>query len=237
MTDTKKVLEKDGIQATFEGEGDIPRDIPSMLAGQKITLEDTEQGVRLTFDDKGTGRVCGTCTLCCKLMPVPQLGKIAGERCKYQRAGKGCTIYKDRPGSCMVWSCRWLSDRASAGMPRPDKCHYTIDMETDAVVLTPHGGGEPRVVTMLQVWLDPAFPDAWDEPHLRAYMAGMAEKFRYGALIRTNSRDGFAIFPPALTADRQWHYEHTGNVVSAEELDARVRAVAAAERGTVLSDE
>ena len=38
-------------------------------------------------------RHCGGCTLCCKLIPVEELNKPAGARCKHVRTGKGCSIY------------------------------------------------------------------------------------------------------------------------------------------------
>ena len=37
-------------------------------------------------------RQCGSCTLCCKLIPVEELHKAAGQRCQHVRAGKGCSI-------------------------------------------------------------------------------------------------------------------------------------------------
>jgi len=39
-------------------------------------------------------RQCGGCTLCCKLLPVPPLEKLAGQRCQHQRHGKGCAVYE-----------------------------------------------------------------------------------------------------------------------------------------------
>jgi hypothetical protein len=80
----------------------------------KIT-EDAAGTATITFDDVGTGRICGTCTLCCKLLPVPSLQKLAGERCKHQRAFKGCAIYKDRPWACRTLACRWLADDRAPG--------------------------------------------------------------------------------------------------------------------------
>lgn len=202
-------------------------ELEEILAGRKIVLTETKTGMSISFDDVGTGRSCGACTLCCKLLPVPPLDKPAGQRCKHQRHGKGCAIYARRPDPCKVWSCRWLAEHATAGMPRPDRCHYVIDMETDKVVLTPNDGGKEIIIDMLQVWLDPAFPDAWDEPYLRAYIARIGEEFGMGALIRTNSSDAFSVFPPAISSDREWHIYHRNGVtvMSAEELAAKVAAV------------
>ena len=53
-------------------------------------------------------RHCGGCTLCCKLIPVEELHKAAGQRCKHQITGKGCRIYERRPTSCREWTCLWI---------------------------------------------------------------------------------------------------------------------------------
>ena len=38
-------------------------------------------------------RQCGECTLCCKLLPVPPLNKLAGQKCKHQRfPHHGCAV-------------------------------------------------------------------------------------------------------------------------------------------------
>lgn len=200
----------------LDGEGN-----PVWLAGDRITIEDGDDGktTTLRFDDKGTGRVCGSCQLCCKLMPVPQLGKGANERCKHQRSGKGCLIYKSRPWSCRTFVCRWLGDPKTTALPRPDRSHYTIDPEFDQVIIE----GQ-TIVAVLQVWLDPAFPNAWDTPELRSYMLMMAERFRVATIIRTNSRDGFVVFPPPLATDREWHIQRRSSPVTREELNERVRA-------------
>ena len=74
-------------------------------------------------------RHCGTCTLCCKLLPVRELEKPADTKCRHQ-SSKGCGIYR-RPGfpdSCHLWSCRWLVDDDTADMLRPDRAGYVLDL-------------------------------------------------------------------------------------------------------------
>ena len=39
-------------------------------------------------------RQCGDCQLCCKLLPVKSLAKLAGDRCSHQKHHKGCDVYK-----------------------------------------------------------------------------------------------------------------------------------------------
>jgi hypothetical protein len=184
------------------------------LAGDKIVLEHEGGSSTLRFGDTGTGRVCGACSLCCKLLPVPgpPLNKPANTRCQHQKHSKGCAIYTKRPMPCRVFACRWLADRETAGMPRPDRCHYVIDIETDYVEAIDNASGERRKIGVIQVWVDPAFPLAHRSPDLRAYMLRMAEQHGYATIIRYNSKDAFVVFPPPLATDHQWH-EESGQIV------------------------
>lgn len=141
-----------------------------------------------------TSRRCGDCQLCCKLIPVEEFGKRASERCRYQRAGKGCAIYRQRPLSCAMWNCRWLVDPDAADLPRPDRARYVLDMMPDYVVLTDEGC-EPTKVPVLQVWCDPAFPDAHRAQSFRSWL----DRQGICALIRYGSRDGFLLAPPSVT--------------------------------------
>jgi len=70
------------------------------FAGDHMTLTEADDGsASMTFGPKPPGaRVCGSCSLCCKLLPIPPLNKPAGKRCDYQRHGKGCTIYAPLAG-------------------------------------------------------------------------------------------------------------------------------------------
>jgi hypothetical protein len=196
---------------------------PVWLAGERMTIEDGERGeTTIRFDDKGTGRQCGSCQLCCKLMPVPQLNKGANQRCKHQRTGKGCMIYASRPWSCRTYACRWLADPKASALPRPDRAHYVIDVEHDKVILE-----GLTIIAVIQVWLDPAFPNAWDTPELRDYMLMWAERGA-ATIIRTNAKDGFVVFPPPLVTDREWHIHRRSQPVTREELNQRVAAVSEA---------
>lgn len=200
----------------------VARDVYD-LAGDKMVL--THEGNKdvITFGDQGIGRECGGCTLCCKLTPVPgpPLHKPAGVRCKHQRTGRGCAIYERRPFACATWACRWLIDRETAGMPRPDRCHYVIDIKADYIEMV-HDDGHRDRMGVIQVWLDPAFPDAHREPHLRAYMLRMAKLHRYATIIRLSSREAVTVFPPPLSSDGQWHERGDGTIVNRDKTDQTV---------------
>jgi hypothetical protein len=152
-------------------------------------------------------RVCGSCTLCCKLLPVhdnwvvPPMHKGGGERCRHQFSG-GCRVYRQPslfPACCGLWSCRWLNGDAEH-VKRPDRSHYVIDALPDKLVIEDHVTGQQTGMPALQVWVDPAFKDAWQDPDLLAYIEakGMA------ALLRWNSKDADVLVPPALTASGKW---------------------------------
>jgi hypothetical protein len=163
-------------------------------------------------------RRCGDCQLCCKLLPVADLGKPAGQRCKFQRALKGCTVYhqprKGFPPSCALWNCAWLGGGDdTANLSRPDRVHYVIDIMPDFVTLKPHDDSEPTVLPVIQVWVDPAFPEAHRDPGLRAYIQARGEKEGCAALIRSSASDAFLLAPPSVSSDRQWHEKRTDRVV------------------------
>jgi len=85
-------------------------------------------------------------------------------------------------------------------MRRPDRCHYVIDPIPDFVRYRPEDGiGDEYVMAVVQIWIDPDFPDAHHDPGLRAFLERLADKKNMAALIRTNERDAFSLFAPAIT--------------------------------------
>lgn len=151
-----------------------------------------------------TERKCGECTLCCRLLPTKEINKPANTRCKHQRHGKGCGIYDRRPLSCMVWNCRWLANDDTANLSRPDRVHYVVDILPDYITVQQEDGSGTDV-PVLQIWVDPAYPDAHRDPHLRAFIDRRGREHGMAALIRYGSSDGFVIFPPSLASDGEWH--------------------------------
>jgi hypothetical protein len=151
-------------------------------------------------------RHCGECQLCCKLLPVPPLGKKAGERCRYQKFGKGCAVYRGAamPPECRLWSCRWLVNDDTADLPRPDHAHYVIDMMPDFITIRENATGEKQHVQVVQIWCDPKHPDAHRDPHLRAYLRRRGAE-GIAALVRFGSAHGITLIPPEMSADGKWH--------------------------------
>lgn len=153
-------------------------------------------------------RRCGGCTLCCRLLPTKEINKPANQRCPHQRTGKGCAAYAHRPVSCQVWTCRWLANDDTADLRRPDRARYVIDVMPDYITVTPDGG-EPITIPVIQVWMDPAHPDAHQDPGLRAYVDRRGHE-GYATIVRSSSVDAFVLFPPSMSADGQWHEERSG---------------------------
>lgn len=149
------------------------------------------------------GRQCGECQLCCKLVPVKEIAKRAGERCSYQRFGKGCVIYANRPMSCRVWSCVWFTGSNGEPVPdlrRPDRSHYVIDPMPDFVTGVDQETGEHIRIDVVQVWLDPRFPDCHRDPALRAYLS----KRVIPGIMRTGYDSAWLLFPPEASPTGEW---------------------------------
>jgi hypothetical protein len=99
------------------------------------------------------GRDCGTCTLCCKLFPVPDLAKPAGRWCQHIVQGRGCGIHATRPTVCRSFFCQWVYNEALGPEWKPEVCKF---------VLSIYGGTNSLVVTA-----DPGFPRNWArEPYI-----------------------------------------------------------------------
>lgn len=149
-------------------------------------------------------RKCGECTLCCKLLPVRELQKGANQRCKHQR-GLGCNIYDKRPLSCRLWSCAWLEEpMRTAGLDRPDRTHYVIDMMPDFIEIAESG----QRVDVLQIWCDPAHRDAHRDPALRAFLEHEFETRQILGMVRYNSVEAVLLIPPAASHTGEWFERH-----------------------------
>lgn len=159
-------------------------------------------------------RQCGDCQLCCKLLPVREIDKLANTRCQHQRHGKGCGVYNSRamPPSCKLWNCRWLTEDRTENLRRPDRSGYVIDIMPDFVTVKDEDSGEKQHIPVLQIWVDPARPDAWrKDKGLLDYIARLGAEEAMCALIRNGSSDAIFLAPPAVNSDGTW-FEHGSGV-------------------------
>lgn len=73
-------------------------------------------------------RVCGECSLCCTLLRVDPLAKLAGTPCPHLGVGgTGCSIYAARPPICREYRCLWLRG-GLAPEDRPDRLGAVLDL-------------------------------------------------------------------------------------------------------------
>ena len=146
-------------------------------------------------------RQCGECQLCCKILPVKSIGKPALRRCAHARFGKGCAVYTRRPESCRLWDCLWLRGDDVAELRRPDRLHLIVDMIPDYITLQPHEDPENSTnVGVLQIWADPAAPEAHRDPLFRTWL----NRRREIAIVRFGSKRAFVLCPPSRSAAGIW---------------------------------
>lgn len=159
--------------------------------------------MRTEIEVASTGRICGHCQLCCKLLPVYDMRpdpKTWNTKCRHQRAGNhGCQVYHTvRPSSCKTWSCAWLVGAHTENVRRPDRSHYVIDMYLASFSITQ--GGKPREFKSIQVWLDPGYPNAWKDLQLFKFIDYYANAYGYATTIRLQDiGDTIILFPPAVS--------------------------------------
>jgi len=120
-------------------------------------------------------RTCGPCTLCCKLMAIPEVPTPVNEWCKHAKKGQGCAIYADRPEPCRTFTCAWLMGELPE-WARPDKIHGVVN------------GVTTKDAQIIQVAEDPGWPryasDALEPMFEVVYRAGVYVTIRCGSDIR-----------------------------------------------------
>jgi Fe-S-cluster containining protein len=99
-------------------------------------------------------RICGSCTLCCKVMAITALNKPMNKWCEFCDKGVGCKIYPTRPSECRTFDCLWLRDEKFPDEFKPQKSKIVFTSE--------HGGGR------ISAHVDVSFPAAWREKKVYA---------------------------------------------------------------------
>ena len=77
--------------------------------------------------DADSQRACGSCSLCCFVLRVDEIGKLGGHPCVHQRDPDGCGIHPTRPGICRAYRCLWLSG-GLRDSDRPDRLGAVLDL-------------------------------------------------------------------------------------------------------------
>jgi Fe-S-cluster containining protein len=140
------------------------------LEKQRLLIRDSQGFKAPGIPTAPRVRQCGSCSACCTLLEVTDVGKSANEWCKHCDAGNGCTIYDDRPQMCRSFSCAWLQGHLSDDW-YPERAGLVVHFSQDAV----------------NVQVDPGDPDRWrQEP----YFSKLCEWSLNG--IRMSGRPGYA---------------------------------------------
>lgn len=96
---------------------------------------------------------CGTCTLCCELLPIKQLNKHHSKLCEFC-INDSCSIYPTRPEECKNFKCLFLNRELPSKL-RPDQTHIIFEKIDD--------------VDAYLMLVDPKYPEA--------YKANIVESF------------------------------------------------------------
>jgi hypothetical protein len=131
---------------------------------------------------------CDGCTACCLILPIPSIGKAAGEWCKDCDRGVGCKAWGKRPDACKGFRCAYFQMPKVSPDLRPDHCHVIFERLGGAMVGTLH----------------PDYPDA----HMRQPVLGQIQHFlREGLSVIVSSfkHRRSQVFPVAgKTGEQVW---------------------------------
>ena len=130
-----------------------------------------------------SARSCGSCTLCCKLFPVPELGKPSGQWCQHIAQGRGCGIHETRPPVCRAFWCQWIENPDLGTEWKPEIAKF---------VLSIYPGSNSLAVTV-----DPANPANWrKEPYISGLRRFAAAALAQGDQVIVFRGDiGTAVLP------------------------------------------
>jgi len=103
--------------------------------------------------------------MCCKVIAIPELAKPAARWCRHAVPGRGCGMYENRPTGCRRFYCYWMVDPALGPEWKPERAKFVMFPDSDC----------PE---MLNVMVDPAFPDAWTR---RPFFAAIKDWVALGA--------------------------------------------------------
>jgi Fe-S-cluster containining protein len=116
------------------------------------------------------GRSCGSCSLCCKVLPVRELDKPAGRWCIHAVPGSGCAAHAVRPSACRQFFCAWRLDSNLGPEWQPEVCRFVLALDPARQAL--------------MVMVDPGRPLAWKrEPYYSRLKQFAEASFRLGKKV------------------------------------------------------
>jgi hypothetical protein len=112
-----------------------------------------------------SGRSCGSCTLCCKVVGVAAFDKPPGKWCAHCKPGNGCGIHAMRPFDCRVFYCEWMICKGLGPEWKPERSKFVLFKTNNGNRLTAH--------------VDPGYPSAWRaSPYYENFKIWAAEAIR-----------------------------------------------------------
>jgi Fe-S-cluster containining protein len=129
------------------------------------------------------GRSCGSCSLCCKVLPVQELSKPAGQWCIHSAPGSGCSVHADRPHACREFFCAWRLDPNLGPEWKPEVCRFVLSADS--------------AYQALMVMADPWMPLAWKrEPYYSRLKQFSEICFRQDRKVLLNVRGNITVILP-----------------------------------------
>lgn len=111
---------------------------------------------------------CGACSLCCKVLQVPDIEKPARMICWWTTVHGGCARHREKTTdpkllACHQFKCLWLESQERPGyelgrIMRPDQSHVVM------------GPQDREDNSLLYVHVDPDYPDAWTFDPIFSYL-------------------------------------------------------------------
>ncbi len=153
-------------------------------------------------------RECRGCTLCCKLLAVPTIGKPAGVLCRDCSEGKGCIIYRYRPGVCRSWNCAW---RLWAWLGEE---WYPLRSN---MVINPKFSDNPAY-SAIEVHVSPDFEQQWRKPEYLSVLRSLARRgtegqFKFKIIINIGGTRRWIVLP-----DTTIEFDGRGSRSASEDL-------------------
>ncbi len=141
-----------------------------------------------------SGRQCGACTVCCKILPVNTEGlkKTANLLCEHCTEGQGCRIYETRPSVCRNFYCEWRLNPHIPATWRPEKSGIFVErVPREHIQDVPQGYGSDYAILFMLLR-----PDAIERPALIETVADYI--FRRIPLFLSNSRPRWLLPSPGV---------------------------------------
>jgi hypothetical protein len=131
-------------------------------------------------------RDCDGCTLCCKVMNIPELEKPAGTWCRHCVVGTGCGIHTSRPEVCRQFYCMYITNRNLGPEWKPSEARFVVS----------HDAGGQRI----SVYVDTQRPESWRrEPYLSTFRAWSEIGARTGGqVVVFVARRAFVVVPDRI---------------------------------------